>query len=89
MTKLTKHMVGLLSLLVLLAVVAGIAWAVNTSRPTTTISYSYDDAGRLMQVDYGEGSIAYAYDSNGNLLERVVSGEAVEQVLYLPIVSGD
>ena len=87
MTKLTKHMVGILGLLVLLAVVASIAWAVNTNRPATTISYDYDGAGRLTQATYDDGSIAYEYDNNGNLLERIISGESVEQLLYLPIIS--
>ncbi len=39
-----------------------------------TITYSYDDAGRLTNAAYGGGaSIAYAYDANGNLLMRTVT----------------
>ena len=33
-------------------------------------SYYYDDAGRLTQVSYDDGSgITYSYDNNGNILE--------------------
>ncbi len=38
------------------------------------ISYTYDDAGRLVKADYKEGkSITYTYDANGNLLQVKVS----------------
>jgi len=38
-----------------------------------TLRYTYDDAGRLTTVDYGNGkTIAYTYDKAGNLLSRVV-----------------
>jgi len=41
------------------------------------ITYTYDDAGRLTGVDYGNGrSIAYTYDKAGNLLSRVVTPAA-------------
>src|SRR2546423_110573 len=43
-----------------------------------SIKYSYDDAGRLTSVDYGNGkTIAYTYDNAGNLLSR--GGIAGEQ----------
>ena len=39
----------------------------------TGINYSYDAAGRLIKVDYGNGSIInYTYDKAGNLLTRSV-----------------
>src|SRR5438132_6595216 len=39
-----------------------------------TVHYTYDDAGRLTMVDYGNGkTIAYTFDQAGNLLSRVVS----------------
>jgi YD repeat-containing protein len=39
-----------------------------------TVLYTYDDAGRLTTVDYGNGkTIAYTYDKAGNLLSRVVT----------------
>jgi len=38
-----------------------------------TITYTYDSAGRLIMVDYGDGTgIRYTYDNAGNLLTRVV-----------------
>jgi YD repeat-containing protein len=38
------------------------------------ITYTYDDAGRLTLVDYGNGTtIAYTYDKAGNVLSRVVT----------------
>jgi YD repeat-containing protein len=41
-----------------------------------SVTYTYDDAGRLTGVDYGNGtSIAYTYDKAGNLLSRVVAGK--------------
>jgi len=50
------------------------------------INYSYDSAGRLIKVDYGNGSvIIYNYDNNGNLTGRSVqtsSGGAT------PVISG-
>lgn len=39
-----------------------------------TVRYTYDDAGRLTKVDYGNGqTITYTYDSAGNLLSRTVT----------------
>ena len=36
-----------------------------------TIQYRYDEAGRLIEADYGEGAtIRYTYDAAGNLLRR-------------------
>lgn len=38
------------------------------------VAYQYDDAGRLVLVDYGNGkTIAYSYDAAGNLLSRTVT----------------
>jgi YD repeat-containing protein len=40
-------------------------------------SYAYDDAGRLTQVTYPNGTtINYTYDAAGNLLSRQVSSSA-------------
>ncbi len=50
----------------------------------STITYTYDDAGRLIKADYGEKSITYTYDNNGNILERrsssgsIIKGDADE-----------
>ena len=39
--------------------------------------YSYDAAGRLIKVDYGDGrTISYTYDAAGNLLKRERTGAA-------------
>jgi uncharacterized protein (TIGR03437 family) len=41
------------------------------------INYTYDAAGRLTKVDYGNGSaITYVYDNNGNLTMRSVQAAA-------------
>ncbi len=41
------------------------------------VNYTYDAAGRLTGVDYGNGTtIAYTYDNNGNLLSRTVTATA-------------
>ena len=48
-------------------------WLAATA-PAGTVVYSYDDAGRLTGVDYGNGNtIVYTYDNAGNLLSRVVT----------------
>jgi uncharacterized protein (TIGR03437 family) len=40
-----------------------------------TINYTYDAAGRLTKVDYGNGtSVSYTYDNAGNLTSRQVGG---------------
>jgi YD repeat-containing protein len=37
------------------------------------VSYTYDDAGRLIRADFGNGKVIdYTYDKAGNLLERQV-----------------
>jgi YD repeat-containing protein len=39
-----------------------------------TVNYTYDAAGRLAVVDYGNGrTITYVYDSAGNLLSRTAT----------------
>lgn len=41
------------------------------------LSYSYDQAGRLISVAYPNGkTLSYAYDASGNLLRRLVNGPA-------------
>ena len=47
----------------------------RSSQAAASETYSYDDAGRLTQVSYGDGSsIGYSYDANGNILGVVVTG---------------
>lgn len=39
-----------------------------------TITYTYDNAGRLIRADYGGGKvIEYFYDNAGNLTQRIIS----------------
>ncbi len=41
--------------------------------PAGTISFNYDQAGRLIKADYGrKKSIIFSYDQSGNLLKRKV-----------------
>lgn len=41
-----------------------------------TITYTYDDAGRLTHAAYGGGTkIDYVYDANGNLLQRTITAD--------------
>ncbi len=45
---------------------------------SNSVTYSYDDAGRLTGVEYPNGStITYEYDNAGNLLERSVAAAPV------------
>jgi YD repeat-containing protein len=47
------------------------------STQSRTVTFSYNDAGQLVGVDYGEGKgITYTYDAAGNLLQREVYGVA-------------
>ena len=43
----------------------------STGSQSTTITYTYDAAGRLIGADYGgDVRITYTYDASGNLLRR-------------------
>lgn len=49
-----------------------------------TITFAYDDAGRLTQANYGQvKAIAYTYDEAGNLIQHVV---IQMYKAYLPVV---
>jgi YD repeat-containing protein len=44
--------------------------------PNTTVNLSYDVLNRITRAAYSDGrSIAYTYDSSGNLVEITVSGQ--------------
>ncbi|MBM3189057.1 MAG: hypothetical protein FJZ90_10090 [Chloroflexi bacterium] len=61
----------------------------QAATPSLVVSYTYDAAGRLVQVDYGGGRrVAYTYDQAGNLLRREVLGVSPTPSLrpYLPMV---
>jgi YD repeat-containing protein len=76
-----------------LALCLALVWVAGLVRPTSaqadapdtqTVRYTYDGAGRLVRVEYGDGpSIIYHYDAAGNLLRRQV---VHAQWIYLPIV---
>ncbi len=52
-------------------VAASLLWAVGSAQAET---YRYDEAGRLTQVVYDDGSaLRYEYDADGNVLQAVVS----------------
>ena len=62
----TKITVLLAMVMILSLFVSGFVFA-------GTITYTYDNAGRLTGADYGGGkTIAFTYDNNGNLLTREV-----------------
>ena len=45
----------------------------NAYATAKNVNYTYDDAGRLIQVEYpNDISITYTYDAAGNLLERSI-----------------
>jgi YD repeat-containing protein len=47
-----------------------------------SITYTYDDAGRLVTADYGNGSaIEYTYDNAGNLLARTITSANPANIL--------
>ncbi len=54
-----------------------ILMALAISLLAANVQYSYDAAGRLIKVDYGDGrTITYTYDAAGNLLKRERTGAA-------------
>jgi YD repeat-containing protein len=63
-------------LFLLIAIVISVLLCFSASPYATagTVNYTYDDAGRLIKVDYGDGkTIEYTYDKAGNLLQRAVT----------------
>lgn len=54
-------------------------------RASRTIRYTYDNAGRLTNVNYvGAQPIAYTYDAAGNLTQRQEAGPEIR--VYLPLM---
>ena len=72
-------------LILALVMMLWVAWALPIAADgPTTVTYTYDDAGRLIQAAYGDGTtISYAYDAAGNLLTRIVEKDFE---IYLPLV---
>ena len=53
------------------------------------VRYAYDDAGRLLEADYGGGqTIAYAHDANGNLVLRSATAGAEFMLVYTALAGG-
>ncbi len=49
-----------------------------------TVAYTYDDAGRLIKADYGDGKvIEYTYDKEGNLLQIVTTEKQQQYTLTI------
>jgi YD repeat-containing protein len=73
--------------------IAAFLWlcAVHSSTAgTVTISYTYDNAGRLIKADYGnKKTITYSYDDAGNILEHVYNAELAlaDAILALKILA--
>src|SRR5256885_15041482 len=60
-----------------LAFVMQVALVAAVPAVAGTISYTYDQLGRLSQTSYPNGAIIrYAYDANGNRTSYVVTGSA-------------
>ena len=73
---------ALLVIAVVLVMVAGIPTQFAHANGNT-ISYTYDDAGRLTGVEYPNGSaIDYTYDATGNLLSKDVIGGEWTPLVY-------
>lgn len=81
------HVWILVAALALSAIVLGTATGAVAADGPTTVTYTYDGAGRLVEVVYGDGTtLAYTYDAAGNLLARTVT-RGFE--IYLPLVVRD
>ena len=55
-----------------------------------TVTYSYDQNGRLTAADYGKAEITYAYDNNGNLTRRQIKSDSAADsswILFIPVTT--
>ena len=60
-----------------LAVVAVFCIFIVPHANADTVNYTYDDAGRLIKVEYEDGKVInYTYDKAGNLLQRQITEES-------------
>lgn len=60
-----------------LAAMAALAMCLCVCTPADAVivTYTYDEAGRLIKADFGDSSvISYTYDNAGNLLKREAAG---------------
>lgn len=52
---------------VAVALIAGALWGLGSAALAGTTTYKYDALGRVVEVDYPDGSIVYySYDAAGN-----------------------
>ncbi|MBM4461650.1 MAG: hypothetical protein FJ011_28480 [Chloroflexi bacterium] len=62
---------------------AGEQSPISNLQSSTSISYAYDAAGRLVSANYGGAALAYTYDAAGNLVGVSPGGGGYS--LYLPL----
>jgi hypothetical protein len=56
--------------------------AASVPAAAVTVTYRYDQVGRLVEVHYGRTlSILYTWDANGNLLQRTVLGPQARKLI--------
>ena len=80
-TKRLQHILSVVALAWLLGVM--VIHPVAADGPTT-VTYTYDNAGRLVSAAYSNGLvISYTYDAAGNLLTRTIEHNFK---IYLPLV---
>ena len=80
-TKKMQHILLVVTLALLLGMVG--VRPIAADGPTT-VTYTYDAAGRLIKAFYSDGMvISYAYDASGNLLTRLIERDFR---IYLPLV---
>jgi YD repeat-containing protein len=54
-----------------------------------TTSYKYDELGRVVEVDYPDGSkITYQYDAAGNRTQVTRTAGSSAQVIVVPLLGG-
>ena len=57
--------------------------------PLSATTYTYDAAGRLIQITYSNGStISYTYDNAGNILSRSVQGASGPVINSVTVANG-
>lgn len=70
--------------LCLVAILAAVCFQ-SVAANAANVTYTYDNAGRLVGADYDGTSITWTYDANGNLLNRTVGPRAGNYALATTI----